>query len=177
MKNDFYIKGWVPTLVLKQRPGGTRKWSIKLLLTFTSVQLRFVGRRFLEALQKRMRPSRNRTTMKLTRNQTRNRTNIWTKHRTRTRTKYRTKKKNRTENWIRISKVTDKNQTKTLAGTQTKNRTRSPFFLLLVQPEAYNPEASNFPLVCLEPCWGFRVYKLLLQLKILNVDKTASKWL
>ena len=26
MKNDFHIKGWAPTLVLKQRPGGTRKW-------------------------------------------------------------------------------------------------------------------------------------------------------
>ena len=25
MKNNFHIKGWVPTLVLKQRPGGTRK--------------------------------------------------------------------------------------------------------------------------------------------------------
>ena len=62
--------------------------------------------------------------MKLTRNQTRNRTNIW----------------------IRIPKVSGKNQTKTLAGTRTKKQTRSPFFLLLVQPEAYNPEASNFPL-------------------------------
>ena len=47
-----------------------------------------------------------------------------------------------------------------------KNWTRSPLFLLLVQPEGYNPEAS---------CWGFGVYKLLLQLNILNVDKTASK--
>ena len=28
MKNDFHIKGWAPTLVLKQRPGGTRKWPI-----------------------------------------------------------------------------------------------------------------------------------------------------
>jgi len=28
MKNDFHIKGWAPTLVLKQRPGRTRKWSI-----------------------------------------------------------------------------------------------------------------------------------------------------
>jgi len=28
MKNDFRIKGWAPTLVLKQRPGGTRKWLI-----------------------------------------------------------------------------------------------------------------------------------------------------
>ena len=26
MKNDFHIKGWALTLVLKQRPGGTRKW-------------------------------------------------------------------------------------------------------------------------------------------------------
>ena len=30
MKNDFHIKGWAPTLVLKQRPGGTRKWSVTL---------------------------------------------------------------------------------------------------------------------------------------------------
>ena len=28
MKNDFHIKGWAPTLVLKQSPGGTRKWPI-----------------------------------------------------------------------------------------------------------------------------------------------------
>ena len=28
MKNDFHIKGWAPTLVLKQRPGATRKWPI-----------------------------------------------------------------------------------------------------------------------------------------------------
>ena len=28
MKNDFHIKDWAPTLVLKQRPGGTRKWPI-----------------------------------------------------------------------------------------------------------------------------------------------------
>ena len=26
MKKDFHIKGRAPTLVLKQRPGGTRKW-------------------------------------------------------------------------------------------------------------------------------------------------------
>ena len=30
MKNDFHIKGWAPTLVLKERPGGTRKWPIPL---------------------------------------------------------------------------------------------------------------------------------------------------
>ena len=29
MKNDFHIKGWAPTPVLKQRPGGTRKWPIE----------------------------------------------------------------------------------------------------------------------------------------------------
>ena len=29
MKNDFHIKGWAPTLVLKHRPGGTRKWPTK----------------------------------------------------------------------------------------------------------------------------------------------------
>ena len=28
MKNDFPIKGWAPTLVLKPRPRGTRKWPI-----------------------------------------------------------------------------------------------------------------------------------------------------
>ena len=28
MKYDFHIKGWAPTLVLKQRPGETRKWLI-----------------------------------------------------------------------------------------------------------------------------------------------------
>ena len=27
-KNDIHIKGGAPTLVLKQRPGGTRKWPI-----------------------------------------------------------------------------------------------------------------------------------------------------
>ena len=29
MKNDFHIKGRASTLVLKQRPGGTRKWPIR----------------------------------------------------------------------------------------------------------------------------------------------------
>ena len=29
MKNDFHIKGWAPILVLKQKPGGTRKWPIR----------------------------------------------------------------------------------------------------------------------------------------------------
>ena len=28
MKMSFVIEGWAPTLVLKQRPGGTRKWPI-----------------------------------------------------------------------------------------------------------------------------------------------------
>ena len=32
MKNDFQIKGWAPTLVLKQRPAGTRKWPININL-------------------------------------------------------------------------------------------------------------------------------------------------
>ena len=32
MKNDFHIKGRAPTLVLKQRPGGTRKCPIPLRL-------------------------------------------------------------------------------------------------------------------------------------------------
>ena len=35
MKNDFQIKGCAPTLVLKQRPGGTRKWPIGLQSTIT----------------------------------------------------------------------------------------------------------------------------------------------
>ena len=30
MKNDFHIKGCAPTLVLKQRLGGTQKWPIIL---------------------------------------------------------------------------------------------------------------------------------------------------
>ena len=30
MRNDFHIKGWAPTLVLKQRPGGTLKWPISI---------------------------------------------------------------------------------------------------------------------------------------------------
>ena len=34
MKNDFHIKGWAPTLVLKQRPGGTRKWPIHRYVWF-----------------------------------------------------------------------------------------------------------------------------------------------
>ena len=33
MKNDFHIKGCASTLVLKQRPRGTRKWPIFLLQT------------------------------------------------------------------------------------------------------------------------------------------------
>ena len=32
MNNDFRIKGWAATLVLKQRPEGTRKWPIELKL-------------------------------------------------------------------------------------------------------------------------------------------------
>ena len=47
MKSDFHIKGWAPTLVLKQRPGGTRKW------TFTAkfglkVDLRIISCKFLK---------------------------------------------------------------------------------------------------------------------------------
>ena len=34
MKSDFHIKGWAPTLVLNQRPGGTRKWPIASCKTF-----------------------------------------------------------------------------------------------------------------------------------------------
>ena len=73
---------------------GTTRRLIKLLSTLTSVQLRFLGRRFLGAIQKR--------TIRRTRNRTRNghetdkksdkklekkSDNIWEKHRTRTRTK------------------------------------------------------------------------------------------
>ena len=32
IKNDFHIKGSAPTLRLKQRPGGTRKWPITSLI-------------------------------------------------------------------------------------------------------------------------------------------------
>jgi len=32
MKNHFHIKGRAPTLVLKQRPRGTRRWPITSLL-------------------------------------------------------------------------------------------------------------------------------------------------
>ena len=35
-KNDFHINGWAPTLVLKKRPGGTRKWPIRTILFFKS---------------------------------------------------------------------------------------------------------------------------------------------
>ena len=100
---------------------GTTRRLIKLLLTLTSVQLRFLGRRFLDTLQKRaIRRTRNRTKNghetdnKSDKKLEKKSDNIWTKHRTRTR---------------------------------TKNRT-SQFFGLLLVP-----------------------------LKILNVDKTASKWL
>ena len=34
MKNDFHIKGSPPILVLKQRPGGTRKWPIPAIFRF-----------------------------------------------------------------------------------------------------------------------------------------------
>ena len=33
MKNRFHIKGWAPNLVLMQRPGGTRKCPIAMLLS------------------------------------------------------------------------------------------------------------------------------------------------
>ena len=36
MKNDFHIKGWTPTLVLKQRPERTRKWPIACVVKFAS---------------------------------------------------------------------------------------------------------------------------------------------
>ena len=34
MKNHFHIKGWALNLVLKQRPGGTRKWPIAVPLRY-----------------------------------------------------------------------------------------------------------------------------------------------
>ena len=102
----------------------------KLLLTLTSVQLRLLGRRFLDTLQKRtIRRTRNRTKnghetdKKSDKKLEKKSDNIWTKHRTRTRTKNLTKK------------------------NRAKRRIRSQFFGLLLVP-----------------------------LKILNVDKTASKW-
>ena len=33
MKNDFHIKGWAPTLVVKQRPWKTRQWPILCICT------------------------------------------------------------------------------------------------------------------------------------------------
>ena len=43
MKNDFHIKGRAPTLVLKQRPGGTRKWPIGRDLSLQLVIVRVEG--------------------------------------------------------------------------------------------------------------------------------------
>ena len=40
MKNNFHIKGWAPTLVLKQRPGRTRKWPIGDILFYVSAFVR-----------------------------------------------------------------------------------------------------------------------------------------
>ena len=34
IKNDFLIKGWAPTLVLKQRPGGTRKCPLEYIYKY-----------------------------------------------------------------------------------------------------------------------------------------------
>ena len=49
MKNDFHVKGWAPTLVLKQRPGGTRKWpigkTITLIYTCITLFCTFLSRR------------------------------------------------------------------------------------------------------------------------------------
>ena len=73
--------------------------------------------------------------------------------------------RNRTNIWIRSESNTQKSD-KNFGRNSAKKPDKKPIILWLVQPEAYNPEAS---------CWGFRVYKLLLQLNILNVDKTASK--
>ena len=44
MKNDFHIKGWARTLVLKQRPEETRKWPIQFTTIFNfSLELRFAA--------------------------------------------------------------------------------------------------------------------------------------
>ena len=53
MKNDFHIKGWAPTLVLKQRPGGTRKWPICLKCD-TDLRAAFIWR--LDATKNRPFP-------------------------------------------------------------------------------------------------------------------------
>ena len=73
--------------------------------------------------------------------------------------------RNRTNIWIRSESNTQKSD-KNFGRNSDKKPDKKPIILWLVQPETYNPKAS---------CWGFRVYKLLLQLNILNVDKTASK--
>ena len=43
MKNDYHIKGWAPTLVWQQRPGGTRKWPIGRDLSLQLVIVRVEG--------------------------------------------------------------------------------------------------------------------------------------
>ena len=37
-KNSFHIKGWALHLVLKQRPGGTRKWPIDIRRRFLNMR-------------------------------------------------------------------------------------------------------------------------------------------
>ena len=39
MKNDFRTKGRAPTLVLKQRPGGTQKWPFLFIYFFMQENL------------------------------------------------------------------------------------------------------------------------------------------
>ena len=41
LKDDFHIKGWALNLVLKQRPGGTRKWPIVITSRIESPIFRY----------------------------------------------------------------------------------------------------------------------------------------
>ena len=41
VKNDFHIKGSAPNLVLKQRPGGTRKWPVARAVSRIMQETRF----------------------------------------------------------------------------------------------------------------------------------------
>ena len=52
MKNHFHIKGWAPSLVLKQRPRGTQKWPIHFFsVVFVAVKFDWSDRSFLPVLK------------------------------------------------------------------------------------------------------------------------------
>ena len=43
MKKDFYIKGWTPTLVLKQRAGGNSEMAYSILTPKYDIYFRLSG--------------------------------------------------------------------------------------------------------------------------------------